>query len=112
PLGGLDPGELRALRRAAVLADRSLADHVRARAIPPPLTGPTDPGAEAPEAAVAGGGEAGPGRGSSALVLGPGLVARVEALCDLLERAEGWVAELDADACFWQVWGGAPAFRE
>src|SRR6266508_2031849 len=29
PLGGLDPGELRALRRAAVLADRSLAEHVR-----------------------------------------------------------------------------------
>src|SRR4029453_17021349 len=38
PLGGLDPGELRALRRAALLADRSLADHVRARAAPPPLT--------------------------------------------------------------------------
>src|SRR6266511_884437 len=29
PLGGLDPRELRALRRAAVLADRSLAEHVR-----------------------------------------------------------------------------------
>jgi superfamily I DNA/RNA helicase/RecB family exonuclease len=28
PLGGLDPRELRALRRAAVLADRSLAEHV------------------------------------------------------------------------------------
>src|SRR4029450_1327619 len=112
PLGGLDPGELRALRRAAVLTDRSLADHVRARAIPPPLAGPTDPGAEDPETAGAGGGEAGGGRGSSALVLDPGLVARVEALCDLLERAEGWVAELDADACFWEVWRGGPAFSE
>src|SRR6266545_3696110 len=30
PLGGLDPRELRALRRAAVLADRSLAEHVAA----------------------------------------------------------------------------------
>ncbi|HEY6591363.1 MAG TPA: ATP-dependent helicase, partial [Actinomycetota bacterium] len=113
PLGGLDPGELRALRRAAVLADRSLADHVRARAAPPPLAGgPTDPGAGDPQTAVVGGEEAGPGRGSSALVLDPGLVARVEALCDLLERAEGWVAELDADACFWQVWRSAPAFSE
>jgi superfamily I DNA/RNA helicase/RecB family exonuclease len=112
PLGGLDPGELRALRRAAVLADRSLADHVRARATPPPLSGPTDPGAGDPQAAVVGGDEAGPGRGSSALVLDPGLVARVEALCDLLERAEGWVAELDADACFWEVWRSAPAFSE
>src|SRR4029453_16700180 len=76
------------------------------------LAGPPDPGAEDPETAVVGGGEAGPGRGSSALVLDPGLVARVEALCDLLERAEGWVAELDADACFWQVWRSAPAFSE
>ncbi|MFL5794519.1 MAG: UvrD-helicase domain-containing protein, partial [Actinomycetota bacterium] len=112
PLGGLDPGELRALRRAAVLADRSLADHVRARATPPPLAGPTDPGAGDPQTAVVGGDEAGPGRGSSALVLDPGLVARVEALCDLLERAEGWVAELDADACFWEVWRSAPTFSE
>lgn len=30
PLGGLDPRELRALRRAALLADRTLARHVRA----------------------------------------------------------------------------------
>ena len=59
-----------------------------------------------------GGGEEGPTRASSALVLDPGLVARVEALCDLLEGAEGWVAELDADACFWEVWRSAPAFSE
>ena len=45
-------------------------------------------------------------------MLDPGLVARVQALCDLLERAEGWVAELDADACFWEVWRTAPAFSE
>jgi superfamily I DNA/RNA helicase/RecB family exonuclease len=116
PLGGLDPGELRALRRAALLADRSLADHVRARATPPPLGEPdldaatgepvvpegTGPPTAAPE----------PGLGSSALVLDPGLVARVEALCDLLERAQGWVTELDADACFWEVWRSAPAFSE
>jgi superfamily I DNA/RNA helicase/RecB family exonuclease len=116
PLGGLDPGELRALRRAALLADRSLADHVRARAAPPPLAEanpdagqePADPEA----AAVDGGGVEGPGRGSSALALDPGLVARVQALCDLIERAEGWVAELDADACFWEVWRSAPAFSE
>ena len=119
PLGGLDPGELRALRRAALLADRSLADHVRARAVPPPPPDP-DPGPPGPrrpprEAAGPGGrwwGEVGPARTGSALVLDPGLVARVQALCDLLERAEGWVAELDADACFWEVWRTAPAFSE
>ncbi|HEU4397484.1 MAG TPA: UvrD-helicase domain-containing protein, partial [Actinomycetota bacterium] len=120
PLGGLDPGELRALRRAALLADRSLADHVRARAVPPPA--PADP--PDPERGVAGpptvegdgggvdGGEEGPARAPSALVLDPGLVARVQALCDLLERAEGWVVELDADSCFWEVWRSAPAFSE
>ena len=43
PLGGLDPRELRALRRAAVLADRSLAEHVAA--------GDADLGVEAPIAA-------------------------------------------------------------
>src|SRR5918995_3824611 len=145
PLGGLDPGELRSLRRAALLADRSLADHARARAVPPP---PPDPSADpagpedapAPEptatAGVVGeapapeptgtaagdgdpqgpeaeGGEAvGPARSGSALVLDPGLVARVEALCDLVEGAEVWVRELDADACFWEVWRAAPAFSE
>ena len=48
PLGGLDPGELRALRRAALLADRSLADHVRARAVPPPPPAPTADGGATP----------------------------------------------------------------
>jgi superfamily I DNA/RNA helicase/RecB family exonuclease len=134
PLGGLDPGELRALRRAALLADRSLADHVRARAVPPPpaepdldpadpegggrdTPGPVAVGPEESEAAEAStadgdGGEVGPARTGSALVLDPGLVARVQALCDLLEGAERWVAELDADACFWEVWRTAPAFSE
>jgi superfamily I DNA/RNA helicase/RecB family exonuclease len=142
PLGGLDPGELRALRRAALLADRSLADHVRARAVPPPppdpgpqpplapepavpepatvgpaVPGAGDPGAEDPlagdpEAEGDGGGGSGPAPTRSALALDPGLVGRVEALCDLLERAERWVAELDADACFWEVWRSAPAFSE
>jgi superfamily I DNA/RNA helicase/RecB family exonuclease len=123
PLGGLDPGELRVLRRAALLADRTLADHVRARAVPPPPepdpaaapAGPQDPAAPGgPGATEAGGagGEDGPARTGSALVLDPGLVARVQALCDLVEGAEGWVAELDADACFWEVWRTAPAFSE
>src|SRR5918993_2977120 len=149
PLGGLDPGELRSLRRAALLADRSLADHVRARAVPPPPPDPSaDPagpeeaagGAPAPEPTATagaagdppgaepadtaagdgdpegpeaeGGGEVGPARSGSALVLDPGLVARVEALCDLVEGAEVWVRELDADACFWEVWRAAPAFSE
>lgn len=145
PLGGLDPGELRVLRRAALLADRSLTGHVRARAVPPPLpegpAGPPDPDVPGPEAAgpardvpdpaggvgttdgaaeandpqepgADGGGAEGPVRAGSAMVLDPGLVARVEALCDLVERAEGWVAELDADACFWEVWRAAPAFSE
>jgi superfamily I DNA/RNA helicase len=145
PLGGLDPGELRVLRRAALLADRSLTGHVRARAVPPPLpevpAGPPDPDVPGPEAAgpardvpdpaggagttdeaaeandpqepgAGGGGAEGPVRAGSAMVLDPGLVARVEALCDLVERAEGWVAELDADACFWEVWRAAPAFSE
>jgi superfamily I DNA/RNA helicase/RecB family exonuclease len=119
PLGGLDPGELRALRRAALLADRSLADHVRARAVPPPpaeadrgAPAEADPGpGPASEAEADDGGE-GPGRAGSALALDPGLVGRVEALCDLLEGAERWVAELDADACFWEVWRSAPAFSD
>src|SRR6266496_1867498 len=42
PLGGLDPRELRALRRAAVLADRSLAEHL--------ATGDEDLGVDAPVA--------------------------------------------------------------
>ena len=133
PLGGLDPGELRALRRAALLADRSLADHVRARAVPPPPPEPPpeperqqpapsagrdpetidpDPDAGDPETEADGRNEAEPAPTSSARALDPGLVARVQALCDLLERAEGWVAELDADACFWEVWRSAPAFSE
>ena len=144
PLGGLDPGELRVLRRAALLADRSLTGHVRARAVPPlpeAPAGPPDPDVPGPEAAgpardvpdpaggvgttdgaaeandpqepgADGGGAEGPVRAGSAMVLDPGLVARVEALCDLVERAEGWVAELDADACFWEVWRAAPAFSE
>ncbi|MGH2814077.1 MAG: 3'-5' exonuclease, partial [Actinomycetota bacterium] len=132
PLGGLDPGELRVLRRAALLADRSLADHVRARACPPPLPEapqPADAEAPAPETAAGadaeaptpadpapaaddGGGEVPPPRTSSSLVLDPGLVARVEALCDLVEHAGEWVRELDADACFWEVWRTAPAFSD
>src|SRR5215207_3314314 len=113
PLGGLDPGELRVLRRAALLADRSLTDHVRARAVPPPLPDvPTEPpGSDVPDSEADGGGE-GPVRAGSSMVLDPGLVARVEALCDLVQRAESWVAELDADACFWEVWRAAPAFSE
>jgi superfamily I DNA/RNA helicase/RecB family exonuclease len=107
PLGGLDAGELRALRRAALLADRSLADHVRARACPPP------PPEAPPEPVAPDDGEAeAPPRTSSSLVLDPGLVARVEALCDLIERAGEWVRELDADACFWEVWRTAPAFSD
>jgi superfamily I DNA/RNA helicase/RecB family exonuclease len=123
PLGGLDPGELRVLRRAALLADRSLVEHVRARAVPPPLPeatpAPADPAGQEPEAGPTGATvpaaddpAEGPARTGSALVLDPGLVARVQALCDLIERAEGWVAELDADACFWEVWRSAPAFSE
>jgi superfamily I DNA/RNA helicase/RecB family exonuclease len=118
PLGGLDPGELRALRRAALLADRSLADHVRARAVPPPLpeapaeTVDGTPGPDPGDLAAGERGADGPVRAGSALVLDPGLVARVQALCDLIERAERWVAELDADACFWEVWRSAPAFSE
>ena len=111
PLGGLDSGELRALRRAAVLADRSLADHVRARACPPPLP-ETPPQADPAPADADGGGEADPPRTSSSLVLDPGLVARVEALCELIERAGEWVRELDADACFWEVWRTAPTFSD
>jgi superfamily I DNA/RNA helicase/RecB family exonuclease len=109
PLGGLDPGELRALRRAALLADRSLADHVRARAVPPPMAdAPLDP----PAADGDDGDDEGPGRAGPALALDPGLVGRVEALCDLLEGAERWVRVQDADACFWEVWRSAPAFSD
>src|SRR5215218_4278981 len=119
PLGGLDPGELRALRRAALLADRSLADHVRARAVPPPLA-EADPDPDqataGPEvvgtAEADGGGGEGPGRASSALVVDPGLVATVAALCELLEPAQGWVTELESDGCFSEVCRSAPAFSE
>jgi superfamily I DNA/RNA helicase/RecB family exonuclease len=147
PLGGLDPGELRVLRRAALLADRSLADHVRARAVPPapqpapipipdvvadPIarasgaddpvgetTGPDQPGTGNPAAAELGDpdpkardqGTDRP-RVNLALALDPALEGRVAALCDLLDRAEGWVAALDADACLWGVWRNAPAFAE
>jgi superfamily I DNA/RNA helicase/RecB family exonuclease len=123
PLGGLDPGELRALRRAALLSERSVAGHVQARAVPPPpepaAADDADPGGANREGAISGGGDpdggevevpavwAGPG-----LALDPGLVARVGALRDLLDRVEGWVAELDADACFWEVWRSAPAFAD
>jgi superfamily I DNA/RNA helicase/RecB family exonuclease len=79
PLGGLDPRELRALRRAALLADRPLAEHVAAE--------PDDLGIAATAA------------------------SRVAALHQLVEAAAGWVDELDADQCFWQVWLRAPAFR-
>ena len=78
PLGGLGPQELRALRRAALLADRTLARHVRAPA-----------GDLGVDARVAG---------------------RVAGLCGLLDQAGRWVQELDADACFWEVWRHAPAF--
>jgi superfamily I DNA/RNA helicase/RecB family exonuclease len=122
PLGGLDPGELRALRRSALLADRSLADHVRARAIPPTPEPAPEPETIGPETTAPAPGDleaSAPGdrvapvaRASSALALDPGLMARVGALCDLLDRVGGWVAELDADACFWEVWRSAPAFAE
>jgi superfamily I DNA/RNA helicase/RecB family exonuclease len=79
PLGGLDPRELRALRRAALLADRPLAEHVAAE--------PADLGVNGHAA------------------------SRVAALHQLVEAAAGWVDELDADQCFWQVWLRAPAFR-
>jgi superfamily I DNA/RNA helicase/RecB family exonuclease len=122
PLGGLDPGELRALRRAAVLADRSLAEYVRA-----PDGATADPADGAP-ADVVDGAAADPADGDRAeqpseepegdprpavpVALDPALRRRVATLCDLLDRAEHWVAELDADACFWEVWRHAPAFAE
>src|SRR5918994_1801967 len=79
PLGGLDPGELRSLRRAALLADRSLAAHVRSRAVPPPLPEPPSAPADPADTEQAAEEPEGPARGS-ALVLDPGLVARVQAL--------------------------------
>jgi superfamily I DNA/RNA helicase/RecB family exonuclease len=79
PLGGLDPRELRALRRAALLADHALAEHVAAD--------PADLGVNGYAA------------------------ARVAALHQLVQAAAGWVDELDADQCFWQVWRRTPAFR-
>jgi superfamily I DNA/RNA helicase/RecB family exonuclease len=117
PLGGLDPGELRALRRAAVLAERSLAEHVR------DLDAATDDQAGGEQAELddaaadpagaeeADGPEGGP-RPAAPVTLDPTLRRRVAALCDLLDRTEPWVAELDADACFWEVWRHAPAFAE
>jgi superfamily I DNA/RNA helicase/RecB family exonuclease len=119
PLGGLDPGELRAVRRAAVLADRSLAEHVRApdgaaadgtglRSASPPADPPAGAAAE-PAEEPAEGAEGDP-RPATPVTLDPALRRRIATLCDLLDRAERWVAELDADACFWEVWRHAPAF--
>ena len=79
PLGGLDPRELRALRRAALLCDRALAAHVAAE--------PAELGVD------------------------DRLAERVGALHLLVRDAGGWVVDLDADQCFWQVWRRAPAFR-
>jgi superfamily I DNA/RNA helicase/RecB family exonuclease len=108
PLGGLDAGELRTLRRSAVLADRSLAEHVRdprpAAADPAGAPGTADP----EEGAEADGGR----RPGTPAALDPALERRVAALRDLVGRAERWVAELDADACFWEVWRHAPAFAD
>jgi RecB family exonuclease len=101
PLGGLDAGELRALRRSAVLADRSLAEHVRD---PAPPAGPEAlPGEDEEE---------GEPRAGAPVALDPALQRRVAALRGLVDRAERWVAELDADACFWEVWRTAPAFTD
>ncbi len=120
PLGGLDPGELRALRRAAVLADRSLAEHVRdpdgAAADPDGAAADPDDAAADPDDGEGadtppGEPEGGP-RPAAPVTLDPTLRRRVAALCELLGQAEGWVAELDADACFWEVWRHAPAFAE
>jgi superfamily I DNA/RNA helicase/RecB family exonuclease len=83
PLGGLDPRELRALRRAAVLADRSLPDHVACATADADALGVTEP-----------------------------IATRVRAFCELLERTRRWVQELEADRCFWEVWRHAPAFAE
>src|SRR6266540_3428165 len=120
PLGGLDPGELRALRRAAVLADRSLAEHVRdpdgAAADPDGAAADPDDAAADPDDGEGadtppGEPEGGP-RPAAPVTPDPTLRPRVAALCELLGQAEGWVAELDADACFWEVWRHAPAFAE
>jgi superfamily I DNA/RNA helicase/RecB family exonuclease len=100
PLGGLDAGELRALRRSAVLADRSLAEHVR---------DPAPPAPPEPADATPADDEQPPG---APVALDPALQRRVAALRELVDRAERWVAELDADACFWQVWRTAPAFTD
>jgi superfamily I DNA/RNA helicase/RecB family exonuclease len=155
PLGGLDPLELRSLRRAAVLADRSLAEQVRAMpaaeaspataadgtagggapdrpapAAADPAAGPhagqdaaEEPGpaagvpAPAPAGAAPGGqdGAAAPAHERARIPapeLNGAVIARVASLRSLLARTERWVAELDADACFWQVWRHAPAFAE
>jgi superfamily I DNA/RNA helicase/RecB family exonuclease len=116
PLGGLDPGELRALRRAAVLADRSLAEHVRDPAAAPAGAGAPEaaPGGDAEDGDAEDGGAEGGGdrRPAAPVALDPALQRRVAALCDLVDGAARWVAELDADACFWEVWRHAPAFAE
>jgi superfamily I DNA/RNA helicase/RecB family exonuclease len=146
PLGGLDPRELRALRRAAVLADRSLADLVRDGQIPvaarpapsepaietppadpglalpadPGVTLPADPGEALPAdpgvAPPADPGVAPPADRAATPAADPGVdervAGRVADLRRLLTLAERWVVELDADACFWEVWRDAPAFAE
>jgi len=109
PLGGLDPRELRALRRAAVLADRSLTDHLAATGSDPPDSsgGPAATGRQ--DLSGAGHGTMPPEPPSSLGVAEP-IATRVRSLCGLLERSRHWVRELEADRCFWQVWQHAPAF--
>jgi superfamily I DNA/RNA helicase/RecB family exonuclease len=80
-VGGLDPHDLRALRRAAVVADRSLpelVERLRGDLVPDDL----------------------PSR----------VRRRAAALATLVERARARV-KLEADLCFWQLWRAAPAFR-
>ena len=88
PLGRLDPHELRALRRHAVLTDRSLADLV------------LDPEAlRDPAPGMPGG-------------VGEATAERVSAFRALLDEARGWVDELEADHCFWELWRRAAAFAD
>ena len=119
PLGGLDPRELRALRRAAVLADRSLAEQVRSADALPPLSAAEPPPGEAATPATNGGptvdsdpDAAAEERTAAEFELDAAAAERVAGLRSLVARAERWVVDLDADACFWEVWRNAPAFAE
>jgi superfamily I DNA/RNA helicase/RecB family exonuclease len=127
-LGGLDPHELRSLRRAAVIADQPLSALIEG-----PMFNPPEPGVDPPATpssvparptardATATAAAADPSEGTTEPGDATGGTKRLEVVSSrtrrrvavlqaLRRRAEAWV-RLEADRCFWELWRAAPGFR-